>query len=235
MPGAEPSSEPADLQQQSPAQEQHLLSDQALSKSHHQQLQAAEEQQQLHEAEPLLVPAHQHQQAVLQQPVLALLSSGLPPIVLGTFQGDMQRARIILEAAGFLIPLDASSSLLPPGIAPCLPQQHAAPAVLHAEHAALRSNQTAVLASGHGDATVPGDEAAGMMPATADLQLTNVRQAASQGWLLACMFIMFRMSSTTGAVLCCAVLCCGAVDLADAAHTHMLICCTVHCNIANVH
>lgn len=48
--------------------------------------------------------------------MLAVLSSGLPPIALGTFQGDMQRARIILEAAGFLIPFDAEASMLPPAV-----------------------------------------------------------------------------------------------------------------------
>ena len=60
-------------------------------------------------------PDHvQHEgQAALHQPVLALLSSGQPPIPLGAFQGDMQRARIMLEAAGFLVPLDANSSMLP--------------------------------------------------------------------------------------------------------------------------
>ena len=70
--------------------------------------------------------AQQNAQPALQQPVLALLSSGLPPIVLGTFQGDMQRARIILEAAGFLVPFDISSSLLPPDLTSSSPLQHPA-------------------------------------------------------------------------------------------------------------
>lgn len=66
---------------------------------------------------PILQPCLQAdepaQDAQPQQPILAVLSSNLPPIALGTFQGDMQRARIILEAAGFLIPFNVAASMLP--------------------------------------------------------------------------------------------------------------------------
>lgn len=151
--------------------------DQLLQQLHaeEQHLQGPQQAQQAQQAQQ----GGQLQQAVLQQPVLALLSSGLPPILLGTFQGDMQRARIILEAAGFLVPLDISSSLLPPGLAPSLPQQHAAPAVLHAEHAAL--------APGHVDEIVPACQASGMIQSPEDdLQLAHVQQASSQGLLLPC-------------------------------------------------
>ena len=87
--------------------------------------------------QPAGVQQAQHAQQEAQpavQPVLALLTSGLPPIVLGTFQGDIQRARIILEAAGFLLPLDLSSSLLP-GAVQSSPPAHA----VHAEQSGLRA------------------------------------------------------------------------------------------------
>ena len=92
---------------------------------HGQQAQHAQQAQQ--EAQPAI------------QPVLALLTSGLPPIVLGTFQGDMQRARIILEAAGFLTPFDLSSSLLPGALhsSPAARAGHAG----HAEHAGVSTSQ----------------------------------------------------------------------------------------------
>ena len=134
--------------------------------------------QPVHSAEPSSQAAHQQQPAVLQQPVLALLSSGLPPILLGSFQGDMQRARIILEAAGFLVPLDISSSLLPPGLSQSLPQQRA----VHAEHAELRSDQAAA----HQDGTSSADDAADMeLPA--NVQLASVQERSNQGLLLLCM------------------------------------------------
>ena len=111
------------------------------------QTQLAQQSQQPQQAQPaqqfqLAQHAQQSQQAQqaqqeaqpAAQPVLALLNSGLPPIVLGTFQGDMQRARIILEAAGFLTPFDISSSLLPTALQSGLSNQLAAHDV-HAEHA----------------------------------------------------------------------------------------------------
>ncbi|KAL3155833.1 hypothetical protein ABBQ32_012843 [Trebouxia sp. C0010 RCD-2024] len=167
LPSAEPASPlsgPADHQPQLPTYSQRMKRLEELLEEDDRQLQQPQaEEQHLHR--PQQAQQAQHgQQAVLQQPVLALLSSGLPPILLGTFQGDMQRARIILEAAGFLVPLDISSSLLPPGLAPSLPQQ--------AQRAA----------SGHVDEAVPGCEASGMMQSPeGDLQLANVQQASSQG------------------------------------------------------
>lgn len=174
LPSAEPASPlsgPADHQPQLPTYSQRMKRLEELLEEDDRQLQQPQaEEQHLHR--PQQAQQAQHgQQAVLQQPVLALLSSGLPPILLGTFQGDMQRARIILEAAGFLVPLDISSSLLPPGLAPSLPQQ--------AQRAA----------SGHVDEAVPGCEASGMMQSPeGDLQLANVQQASSQGLLLPCTF-----------------------------------------------
>ena len=146
--------------------------------------QQPQQQQQLHALGPA---ASQQEQAALQQPVLALLSSGLPPIVLGTFQGDMQRARIILEAANFLIPLDASSSLLPPGLTPSPPQQraaHAMPAALHAEHAALWSNPAAAVAAAPEDEYSSADEAGGMRY-RGGMALTALQQAANEGEVIA--------------------------------------------------
>lgn len=134
----------------------------------------------MHTAEPSSQAAQQQQPAALQQPVLALLVSGLPPIVLGSFQGDMQRARIILEAAGFLVPLDISSSLLPPGLSQSLPQQQAVHAALHAEHAELSSDQTAAADK---DGNSSADAAAGMQHPS-DLQTASAQEASIQGLLL---------------------------------------------------
>lgn len=94
-----------------------------------QQLQRQLRELDLAEPDQAQQEAQEGAQPALQPPVLALLNTGLPPIVLGTFQGDMQRARIILEAAGFLVPFDLSSSLLPPGLNSSPPQQPAAPAL----------------------------------------------------------------------------------------------------------
>ena len=182
---AEASAQAADaLQQQQPDVEQHLPAAHASSPPLHQ----------VHGAQAPSQPAHHQQQAVLQQPVLALLSSGLPPILLGTFQGDMQRARIILEAAGFLIPLDISSSLLPPGLSPILPQQQAVhavpalPAALHAELAEMRSDPALAAASADKDRDSSADD----MQASPDLQVATVQQAASQGWCcLACLLFQY--------------------------------------------
>ena len=150
--------------------------------------------QPLHSDEPSSQAAHQQQPAVLQQPVLALLSSGLPPILLGSFQGDMQRARIILEAAGFLVPLDISSSLLPPGLSQSLPQQQA----VHAEHAELGSDQAAA----HKDGTSSADDAAGMeLPA--DVQLASAQEGPNQGSLLPCMPSTLLRTGPWQLLLCC--------------------------------
>lgn len=154
----------------------------------------AQPPQPLQNAEPSPQAAREQQPAVLQQPVLALLSSGLPPILLGSFQGDMQRARIILEAAGFLVPLDLSSSLLPPGLSQSLPQQRA----VLAEHAELRSDQAA-----HKDGNSSAEEAAGMeLPS--DVQLAGFQEGSNQGLLLPCMPSTLVCTSPW---LCCAVLC----------------------------
>lgn len=101
---------------------------------HAQRTQRAHQGQRTQHAQQPEEAQHAQQQPAIQ-PVLALLTSGLPPIVLGTFSGDMQRARIILEAAGFLTPFDISSSLLPLGLQSGLPQQLPAVPALHAEHA----------------------------------------------------------------------------------------------------
>ncbi|KAA6417770.1 MAG: hypothetical protein FRX49_12269 [Trebouxia sp. A1-2] len=98
-------------------------------------------QQAQHEAQHSV---QQAAQPAFQPPVLALLISGIPPIVLGTFQGDMQRARIILEAAGFLLPVDLSSSLLPPNLNSSPPLQRAAAPAVHALPAGLQTAQAAV-------------------------------------------------------------------------------------------
>ncbi|DBA80741.1 TPA: hypothetical protein ACH3X1_007970 [Trebouxia sp. C0004] len=103
--------------------------------------QPVQTQQAQHEAQH---NAQQAAQPALQLPVLALLISGIPPIVLGTFQGDMQRASIILEAAGFLLPVDLSSSLLPPNLNSSPPLQHAAVPAVHALPAGLQTAQAAV-------------------------------------------------------------------------------------------
>lgn len=143
----------------------------------------------LHTAEPASQTAQQP--AALQQPVLALLVGGLPPIVLGSFQGDMQRARIILEAAGFLVPLDISSSLLPPGLCQGLPQQQAVHAALHAEHAELSSDQTAAADK---DGTSSADAAAGVQHPS-DLQTASAQEASIQGLLLHCMPATLKCTS----------------------------------------
>lgn len=140
------------------------------------QIPAAPQQQQLELqalSSALPAAAHQQEEAALQQPVLALLSSGLPPIVLGTFQGDMQRARIILEAAGFLVPLDISSSLLPPGLAP-------SPIEQRAEHAGLWSNPAAAVAAAQVDIHSSADEAGGAHR-PASTANAHARQAANEG------------------------------------------------------
>ena len=153
--------------------------------------------QPLHSAEPSSQAACEQQPAVLQQPVLALLSSGLPPILLGSFQGDMHRARIILEAAGFLLPLDISSSLLPPGLSQSLPQQQAVRAELRSDQAALKDGSSAA------------EEAAGM-ETPADVQLASVQEGSNQGLLLPCM--PATRVSTCPCAVCAMVLCAQAQD-----------------------
>ena len=122
--------------------------------------------------------AQQEAQPALQQPVLALLSSGLPPIVLGTFQGDMQRARIILEAAGFLVPFDISSSLLPPALNSIPPQQHAA---VHASPAGLWPHQAAQSAAQEDGYSCEEEEELPVQQHGADLSVSHAQQAASEG------------------------------------------------------
>lgn len=139
--------------------------------------------QPLHSAEPSSPAFQQQQPAVLQQPVLALLFSGLPPILLGSFQGDMQRARIILEAAGFLVPLDISSSLLPPGLSRSLPQQQAMHAVQAELRADVAAEAAAEAAAADKDGNSSADEPAGMeLPA--DVQLASMQEGSKQGLLL---------------------------------------------------
>jgi len=108
--------------------------------------------------------------------VLALLISGIPPIVLGTFQGDMQRARIILEAAGFLLPVDLSSSLLPPNLNSSPPLQHAAAPAVHVLPAGLQMAQAAV----QGGVYTSGEEEEEGLPVqhAAD---SGVEQAVTEG------------------------------------------------------
>ena len=108
--------------------------------------------------------------------MLALLISGIPPIVLGTFQGDMQRARIILEAAGFLLPVDLSSSLLPPNMISSPPLQHAAAPAVHALPAGLQTAQAAV----QGGVYTSGEEKEEGLPMqhAAD---SGVEQAVTEG------------------------------------------------------
>ena len=108
--------------------------------------------------------------------MLALLISGIPPIVLGTFQGDMQRARIILEAAGFLLPVDLSSSLLPPNLNSSPPLQHAAVPAVHALPAGLQTAQAAV----QGRVYTLGEEEEEGLPAQRAAD-SSVEQAVAEG------------------------------------------------------
>lgn len=147
----------------------------------------------MHSAEPSSQAVQQQQPAVLQQPVLALLSSGLPPILLGSFQGDMQRARIILEAAGFLVPLDISSSLLPPGLSRSFPQQQAV-------HAEPRADLAAEAAAADKDGNSSADEAADMeLPA--DVQ-ASIQEGSKQGLLPPCMPLTLLCTSPWLLELC---------------------------------
>ncbi len=130
-------------------------------------------QQAQHEAQH---EAQQAAQPALQPPVLALLISGIPPIVLGTFQGDMQRARIILEAAGFLLPVDLSSSLLPPNLNSSPPLQHAAAPAVHALPAGLQTAQAAA----QGGVYTSGEEEEEGLPVQR-AAVSGVEQAVTEG------------------------------------------------------
>lgn len=125
--------------------------------------------------------AQQEAQPALQQPVLALLSSGLPPIVLGTFQGDMQRARIILEAAGFLIPFDISSSLLPPDLTSSSPLQHTAGPALPAVPALPAGLWTAQPVAQQANSSSEGEEEGLLVQEAA---ASDAEQAPTQGSML---------------------------------------------------
>ena len=127
--------------------------------------------------------AQQEAQPALQQPVLALLSSGLPPIVLGTFQGDMQRARIILEAAGFLIPFDISSSLLPPDLTSSSPLQHTAGPALPAVPALPAGLWTAQPATQQANPSSAEEEEGLLVQGAA---ASGAEQVQTEGSMVAC-------------------------------------------------
>ncbi len=88
----------------------------------------------------------------------------------------MQRARIILEAAGFLLPVDLSSSLLPPNLNSSPPLQHAAVPAVHALPAGLQTGQAAV----QGGVYTSGEEEEEGLPVQR-AAVTGVEQAVTEG------------------------------------------------------
>ena len=88
----------------------------------------------------------------------------------------MQRARIILEAAGFLLPVDLSSSLLPPNLNSSPPVQHAAVPAVHALPAGLQMEQAAV----QGGVYTSGDEEEEGLPAQR-AAVSGVELAVTEG------------------------------------------------------
>ncbi len=88
----------------------------------------------------------------------------------------MQRARIILEAAGFLLPVDLSSSLLPPNLNSSPPLQHAAVPAVHALPAGLQTGQAAV----QGGVYTSGEEEEEGLPVQ-HAAVSGVEQAVTEG------------------------------------------------------